>query len=549
MDWPSNATGAVLFHTTCHNETNPNLPLEPTMRTFIVGMMVALPVFGQDVATAVKSITDSGDYKNARWGILIVDSQTGDTVYSRNADQFFIPASVTKLFSCAAAITTLGPDHTFKSPVYAMGKITDGDLDGSLILVAQGDLTFGGRSGPDGCTVFKNNDHTYADGTPGGADLTDTDPLGALKSLAQQVKAAGITTINGDVLIDDRLFQMAEGSGSGPRVISPIIVNDNVIDLTISPGKNAGDRAHVSIRPATKFLNNDIDLITVANDGPKAFRERPTFNVLSFDPQEFSMRGRIPVGTKPIVSILGMRRPADFARTLFIECLQAEGIRVLAPLVRRTSPAELPPENAYANLKPVAVFTSRPFSEMIEVTLKVSHNLYASTLPMLVAAHTKSGRTLDAGLRAEGAALKAIGIDPERVSFSGGAGGGNADHVSPRVTVDLLRAMQKRTEWNAFKAALSVLGVDGTLATSVGKESPARGKVFAKTGTLYWTDLVNNRDYLSSKALAGVMTTNSGRELTFALFLNDRPLPSGVRPSSEGKTLGRICEAVYESVK
>ena len=45
-----------------------------------------------------------------RWGILVVNAKTGETVYERNAETMLAPASVTKLFSCAAALVALGPD-------------------------------------------------------------------------------------------------------------------------------------------------------------------------------------------------------------------------------------------------------------------------------------------------------------------------------------------------------------------------------------------------------------------------------------------------------
>ena len=72
--------------------------------------------------------------------------------------------------------------------------------------------------------------------------------------------------------------------------------------------------------------------------------------------------------------------------------------------------------------------------------LKVSHNLHASTLPLLIAAH-HGERTLAAGLRREGEILKGLGVDPATISFGGGAGGARADLVTPRATVALLRAM------------------------------------------------------------------------------------------------------------
>jgi D-alanyl-D-alanine carboxypeptidase/D-alanyl-D-alanine-endopeptidase (penicillin-binding protein 4) len=106
--------------------------------------------------------------------------------------------------------------------------------------------------------------------------------------------------------------------------------------------------------------------------------------------------------------------------------------------------------------------------------------------------------------------------------------------------------MAKRPEWEAYKAALPILGVDGTLADVVAADSPARGKVFAKTGTLIWYDSVNERYLLKSKAVAGTMATKSGTALHFCIIVNNVPLPEGVSASREGKVLGKLCEIIYE---
>ena len=39
------------------------------------------------------------------------------------------------------------------------------------------------------------------------------------------------------MLIDDRLFERAEGTGSGPSQLTPIVINDNLLDFVITPGK------------------------------------------------------------------------------------------------------------------------------------------------------------------------------------------------------------------------------------------------------------------------------------------------------------------------
>ena len=178
---------------------------------------------GEDLAAKIETIISGPDYKQAHWGLLVVDAQTGETIYAHNPDHLFFPASTTKLYSCSTALATLGTDYRFETSVYRRGKLKDGRLDGDLILVASGDLTMGGRTLPDGTMAFKDNDHTYANGNDK-AQLTETDPLAGLKSLAKQIAAAGIQHINGDILIDDRLFAHARGSGSGPDMLSPIII-------------------------------------------------------------------------------------------------------------------------------------------------------------------------------------------------------------------------------------------------------------------------------------------------------------------------------------
>src|SRR5690242_12057497 len=161
----------------------------------------------------IKEVITGPDYRHSRWGLLVVDSETGKTVYEHNADQLFFPASVTKLYTCAAALVALGPDYRFETPVYRRGEPKDGRLAGDLILVAKGDPTLGGRTDPHGRLAFKNADHIYANGTSVRAELTATDPLAGLKDLARQVKASGVRKVDGDVLVDARYFQQALGTG------------------------------------------------------------------------------------------------------------------------------------------------------------------------------------------------------------------------------------------------------------------------------------------------------------------------------------------------
>ncbi|MFO0821463.1 MAG: D-alanyl-D-alanine carboxypeptidase/D-alanyl-D-alanine-endopeptidase [Pirellulales bacterium] len=487
------------------------------------------------------SVTQLARYKYSRWGFLFVDLKTGETIAAQNADQMFIPASVTKCFSVAAALDAFGPTFRFTTPIHRRGEVDSmGLLRGDLILVASGDPTLGGRTTDAGEIEFTDNDHTYANGSRE-TRLTVSDPLAGLNELAKQIAAAGVRRVEGNVLIDDRLFDRADGSGSGPGRITPIMINDNVIDFTITP-TTPGSPAKVDWRPRTTAVQIDVDFITTANDGKLA-----TW-ISDLGHGRIHIHGQIPANHVPVVRIHEVPDAASYARTLLIEALERQGIAVSSPRWMENPASELPGREQVAALPQVAKFVSPPFSENARLILKVSHNLHASTLPMLLAA--KNGRrSLAEGLGFEREFLRKAGVDVGSISFAGGAGGSRADHVTPRATVQLLRHMATRPDFAAYEKALPILGVDGTLAKSVDANSPARGKVFAKTGTLTWDNLLNDSSLLTSKALAGYLDAPNGQRMAFALFVNNVPLGPGVDSRVVGRDLGRVCELMFESAR
>jgi len=510
---------------------------------FVVSASAA---FASDPLDArVEAVLKTPGYQNAHWGLLVVDSATGKVVFEKNADKMFAPASVTKLYSTAAALVDLGADYRFRTPVVRRGHVDgEGVLHGDLILVASGDLCLGGRAGADGTLLFEDNDHIYS-GANNLATLVPADPLGGLDELARGVLAAGIKRVSGEILVDDRLFEHAESTGSGPKKVTPIVVNDNLVDILVSPAAKTGEPATVKLVPATSYVSADVQVETVAEG------ETPSLTVKGVGPRSFAVRGKVPIGHKPVVRVYEVDDPASFARALFIETLRRRGVHVGASPLGHNDAGKLPTPTEVAGLPRLATYTSPPFREYLKVILKVSHNLHASTLPLLIASH--HGETTEAqGLRLEGKILKELGVDISTISFGGGAGGARADLVTPRATVALLRAMAARPDYPSYEAALPILGRDGTLAKAVGPDSPARGHARAKTGT-YWLDNpLNGKSVLTSKALAGTIDTADGRKLTVAFFVNNVPIDAtGIAVSEStaaaGRLLGKLCEVFYET--
>src|SRR3954471_7032001 len=87
------------------------------------------------------SLLEAPETRQARWGVLVVEPDGGDTLYSRDAGKLFIPASNMKLITAAVALDVLGPDFRFATPVIGRGEMRGGVLDGDLLVVGRGDPT------------------------------------------------------------------------------------------------------------------------------------------------------------------------------------------------------------------------------------------------------------------------------------------------------------------------------------------------------------------------------------------------------------------------
>src|SRR5690606_1645598 len=100
-----------------------------------------------DLRADIDRVLRAATGRNDEWGVLVVSLTHGDTLYSRQPDQAFVPASNMKLFTTAAALYYLGPRFRYNTFLLADGPIVDGVLQGDLVLYGTGDPTFSDRFG------------------------------------------------------------------------------------------------------------------------------------------------------------------------------------------------------------------------------------------------------------------------------------------------------------------------------------------------------------------------------------------------------------------
>ena len=506
----------------------------------LTGLLLANTAVAQapSLAERIDRIADRPEFKGAVIGVKVASIDRDSTYYVRNGDQLFVPGSTTKLLTVGTALNLLGADYRFHTKVYRTGPVAAGTLRGDLVLVASGDPNLSDRIRGDSL-LFVNEDHSY--GSDPTTDLVAGDPLAVMRELAGQVKRHGIRRIAGRVLVDARLFDANERELGTGVMISPAILNDNIVDLVVSAGERAGAPARLTVLPETPYVHVVNRIVTVAADSA-------TDGDISSDSLNADgSRTIVLSGTKRLGGTPGMLgykvpEPDRFLAAGLRRALADSGV-VTTTGTRASRPA-LP--DRYDPDQVVAEHVSLPFSEAAKVILKVSQNLHASMMPYLLGAVLKGAKGVQGGFDLEHEMLTKAGLDLTGAVQSDGAGG--AALFSPDFMVSYLRWMAAQPTFAVFKHGLPILGRDGTLA-KISVDAPAAGHVFAKTGTFVDPDLLNRGWIVQGKGLAGYMTTRAGQHLAFAIYLNRVKVSKPAQfQEVVGQAAGDIAAAMYDAI-
>ncbi|MFI7639744.1 D-alanyl-D-alanine carboxypeptidase/D-alanyl-D-alanine-endopeptidase [Nonomuraea sp. NPDC049400] len=486
---------------------------------------------GPAIDARIQEIIRRPEFQGSRWGMKVSSLHSGEDLYSMNTDQLFIAGSSFKIFPAGTAFSTLGGGYRFRTRVYRTGPVARGVLKGDLVLVAGGDLLLGGRVQRDGTLSLPDPDHTY------NARPLAGDPLGTIRGLARQVRARGIRRVEGGVLVDASLFR--EGledifSDGVKAAVSPMMVNDNVVDVSVRPGARVGAPGLVRLSPDTGYVRIANEVTTIAADRA-AHARRLTFTGDVANPdgtRQVRLVGDVVLGGKEQFIAYHVPGPTRFAEIAFTTALGDAGIGVDAAAGRGRPAAYDNPRNLLAEQ------VSLPLSEEVKVMLKVSSNVHTVHFPYLVGAiagrdaHNAKRR----GEELQSRLFQQAGLNPNPP--------GAADvRYTPDFFIGFLRHMARQRYFREFHQALPIMGRDGTLA-DVEVGSPAAGHVHAKTGTAGTTS-PDTGEPLVAKALAGYIDLPGGSRTAFAAFMEQRPTSADLLDAA-GQALGEIATAVYE---
>lgn len=433
---------------------------------------------GADLRETIDRILEATPLGAARTAVLIQDLETGRALYEHNADELLNPASNMKILTTVAALARLGPAYRYPTEILLDRAPVAGVVQGNLYLRGKGDPSL------------------------------DTERL---YRIVRELRLLGVREIRGDLVVDDGWFDRQwEGPGweqddsDRPYMAgaSAVSLNFNAVAVHVHPSEKVGEKGRVEADPASDYLVIENHTLTTPA------RSRRRLSVQSLDEgtrQRIVVHGHLPAGERGGPVWRRISNPPMYTGATFKRMLEDHGVRVKGRVRVGRTPDPL---------RPFHVDWSEPLAVLIHKVNKWSQNHMSEMLLKTLGAevHGAPGTWAKGVAVVEEVLASEVGIPRGSFVMKNGSGLNDTNRVSARQLVRVLAwAKEQLLVAPELLASLPVAGVDGTVRNRMGGTA-AQGRVRAKTGTLQ-----------NVTALSGYATTAGGRELAFAIVVNDYP--------------------------
>jgi len=463
-------------------------PSAPLMQPVAEG---AAPTLRAMLQRTADSIVAAPMWRNARLGLLIVDAESGDTLISHDADRLFMPASNQKLLTGAIALTVLGPEYRWRTPVLLHGVQRGRVWHGDVLVQGSGDPS-------------------VSDALRGGRAASAFDPV--VRALA----ARGIRRIRGRVrAVGDALPGLTTGYGWAyddfdagySAAIDELMFNEGELYLRVKAADRVGAPVRVERAPTRRYPALAVEALTRDSVLPVGSGRLPRLEA-SYDSigHTLIVRGALAVGDSARLTV-AYRHPNDAFLAALTEALADSGISVQSRAIARRDTAGRAADT-------VTVIESPRFAEVLARMEKPSQNQMAELFFRTAALHVTGSGSADSAQALGARTLASWGISGADAAYRDGSGLSRHDYVTPRAIIRVLDVMRRSPHFDLFRESLPIAGVDGTIRNRM-RGTPAAGNVRAKTGTLD-----------KARSLSGYVTTADGRLVMFSMLANNFTVPT-----------------------
>ncbi len=425
-------------------------------------------------------------HPQAQAGACVIDLATGQTVFTLDADRPLTPASTMKLFAMSTALAELGAEFAFETVLATDGR--------NLLVIGDGDPGFGDEK------IHRARGES---------------PAAPFEAWTDELRRRGLTSVPGDIIIDEWVFADEplhptwEKDDLGKWYAAPVgalNINDNCLDITVTPAGRAGAPVQVTVQPENallKIVNN----CRSGGKGTPSLHHRPGTS-------DYTISGRAPKRWPfgPVAFADPGLLFADSLRTV----LARKGISVHGQ-VRRARVRS--PNGALPAPITVIGIHRTPLRDVLARAGKDSQNLFAECLLKRAGyAHARRSGSTDArgswrlGADAVFALLRHARIGTNGLVVADGSGLSRDNACTARQLASLLAYAHAQPTGALLHESLATAGVDGSLRRRL-KNSD--GRVHAKTGTMHGV-----------RTLAGYIDGDSGPRYAFAVMFNGYPGPS-----------------------
>ena len=409
-------------------------------------------VFSKQVQNLIKK----QGLKPSHFGLVVSSkNKPSQVIYSLNADQLFIPASLTKMVTLSAFYNYFSPHHKFTTHFVSSASIGGSRLKGSLVLKGGGDPTFTSE---------------------------------ALWNLVNVFFSLGIKTIEGDLLIDNSLFKtpffLSRSDKSYEALTSATSFNWNSTTFRVRPSQ-IGKKAFIISDPSTSYIQIINKVKTVGPSKRTKVLIQRTHQ--SRHKEIFQLKGVISTDKKELIKYRNIQRPVYWLGYNTKNFLKQRGITVLGKVQKGT---------CEGNCSILAKWESKPFFWQAYQLMKHSSNFISRMLTIqlsLLKGHKKGD--IHKGMSYIRDYIKSIGIKNYR--FKDPSGLSRKNRFRPldihKILVTDLKSYYKYEIFASYPLAGGV----GTLKDRYLDEMglyPMRAKTGALSGVLGLSGFANSKE-------------------------------------------------------